>query len=682
MSIKDYEGGIITKNPTTPTGPYQNGAASGVWTMDQAAEYTKQGVWPIAGNVPSYVDDVFSTYLYEGTGSTQTITNGIDLAGEGGWVWTKQRSLAGDHWTFNTESGVPYATVRPNLTNSQFSGDTTLLTSFNSDGFTLGADTSNRQLNTSGTTMVSWTFRKQAGFFDVVTYTGNGTAGRTVSHNLGSVPGCIIVKRTDSANGWAVYHRAMDATAPEDWMMRLNATDARFDLTPSRWNDTAPTSTDFTLSDNDEVNGSGGTYVAYLFAHDDQRFGDNGDESIIKCGTYGPGTETLDGPEVTLGWEPQWVLVKAYDNTGNWSLFDNMRGVVTNGDDKYLRPNGSNAELTAESIIFTPTGFKITSIFSEVNQSGINYIYIAIRRPMKTPTAATEVFTPALASSSGDYTAVAGFPVDMNIYSQRSSANNHFTYDRLRGGPYLATDSTSGEAGDFADWDSNTSFIVGGVSGDYSDYINWMFKRATGFFDVVAYTGDGAASQTLNHNLGVTPDIITVKKRSSSGSQWPILVRPTADSMYLNTNNAGFGAYYYIDNPTSTTFDVQTDGSAPQSNQSGETYIAYLFATLAGISKVGSYTGTAANLDVDCGFTSGARFILIKRTDSTGDWYVYDSVRGIVSGNDPYLLINTTDAEVTGTDYIDPLSSGFTVTSSAPAGLNASGGTYIFLAIA
>jgi hypothetical protein len=215
-----------------------------------------------------------------------------------------------------------------------------------------------------------------------------------------------------------------------------------------------------------------------------------------------------------------------------------------------------------------------------------------------------------------------------------------------------------------------------------TDYVAWMFKRATGFFDVVAYTGDGAASQTLNHNLGVTPDIITVKKRSSSGSQWPILVRPTADSMYLNTNNAGFGAYYYIDNPTSTTFDVQTDGSAPQSNQSGETYIAYLFATLAGISKVGSYTGTAANLDVDCGFTSGARFILIKRTDSTGDWYVYDSVRGIVSGNDPYLLINTTDAEVTGTDYIDPLSSGFTVTSSAPAGLNASGGTYIFLAIA
>jgi hypothetical protein len=110
--------------------------------------------------------------------------------------------------------------------------------------------------------------------------------------------------------------------------------------------------------------------------------------------------------------------------------------------------------------------------------------------------------------------------------------------------------------------------------------------------------------------------------------------------------------------------------------------IAYLFATLPGISKVGSYTGTGNAINVDCGFSAGARFILIKRTDSTGDWYVYDSARGIASGNDPYLLLNSSAAEVTNTDYIDPLSSGFTVTSSAPVGMNASGGTYLFLAIA
>jgi hypothetical protein len=111
-------------------------------------------------------------------------------------------------------------------------------------------------------------------------------------------------------------------------------------------------------------------------------------------------------------------------------------------------------------------------------------------------------------------------------------------------------------------------------------------------------------------------------------------------------------------------------------------YVAYLFATCAGVSKVGSYTGTATTLQIDCGFTSGARFVLIKRTDSTGDWYVWDTARGIVSGNDPYLLLNSTAAEVTNTDYIDTYSAGFEISSTAPAAINASGGTYIFLAIA
>jgi len=126
---------------------------------------------------------------------------------------------------------------------------------------------------------------------------------------------------------------------------------------------------------------------------------------------------------------------------------------------------------------------------------------------------------------------------------------------------------------------------------------------------------------------------------------------------------------------------VSSSGSVYQ-YQSGNTFIAYLFASVDGISKVGSYTGTGNDLNVDCGFSAGARFILIKRTDSSGDWYVWDSLRGIVAGNDPYLLLNTTAAQVTNTDYIDPLASGFTVTSSAPAALNASGGTYIFYAIA
>jgi len=127
---------------------------------------------------------------------------------------------------------------------------------------------------------------------------------------------------------------------------------------------------------------------------------------------------------------------------------------------------------------------------------------------------------------------------------------------------------------------------------------------------------------------------------------------------------------------------VFTVGSDNATNASSSTYIAYLFASCPGVSKVGSYTGTGTTLSVNCGFTAGARFVLIKRTDSTGDWYVWDTARGIVSGNDPYLLLNSTAAEVTSTDYIDPLSSGFQISSSAPAAINANGGSFIFLAIA
>jgi len=132
--------------------------------------------------------------------------------------------------------------------------------------------------------------------------------------------------------------------------------------------------------------------------------------------------------------------------------------------------------------------------------------------------------------------------------------------------------------------------------------------------------------------------------------------------------------------PTSTVFSIGTAGG---SNANTYLYVAYLFATCAGVSKVGSYSGnTGVTVTVPCGFTGGVRFVLIKRTDSTGDWYVWDSARGIVAGNDPYLLLNSTAAEVTGTDYVDTYSAGFEVTTTAPAALNATGGTYIFLAIA
>jgi hypothetical protein len=111
-------------------------------------------------------------------------------------------------------------------------------------------------------------------------------------------------------------------------------------------------------------------------------------------------------------------------------------------------------------------------------------------------------------------------------------------------------------------------------------------------------------------------------------------------------------------------------------------YTTYLFASCPGVSKFGKYTGSGTTQLIDCGFAAGARFVLIKREDDAGDWYLWDSARGIIAGNDPYKLLNRWALEVANTDYIDPYAPGFAISSTAPAAINASGGSFMFFAVA
>jgi hypothetical protein len=197
----------------------------------------------------------------------------------------------------------------------------------------------------------------------------------------------------------------------------------------------------------------------------------------------------------------------------------------------------------------------------------------------------------------------------------------------------------------------------------------------------VCYTGTGA-DRTITHNLGVAPEMIIFKRRDSTG--WWMVYHTALGAgnvIYLHRNFAS-GTWGGMDSTSPTSTQITLDSADIDVNASGGTYVAYLFASVTGVSKVGSYTGTGTTQTINCGFTAGARFVMIKRTDSTGDWYVWDTARGIVSGNDPYLLLNDTAAEVTSTDYIDPANSGFEISSTAPAAINANGGTFIFLAIA
>ncbi len=637
----------------------------------------------------NYIEDVFSTYLYTGTGSAQTITNGIDLSGKGGLVWMKGRSGATDHALYDTARGATFD-LASNTTAAQTT-QATGLTTFGSTGFSIGALA---KINTNAATYASWTFRKQAKFFDIQTWTSaNSATARTITHNLGSTPGCVIIKclgtHSSSLNEWYTVHR-YDITAQG----YLNRTFAFAPGVPvvTAWTDTTVTfASDFNTGTNN--------YVVYLFAHDAGGFGASGSDNVISCGSF-----TTDGSgnaTVTLGYEPQWVLVKRSSGTSSWIIVDTMRGFpVGNSNDASLYPNLADAENGTDSVGFpNATGFNFT-----LGSASSTYIYIAIRRgPMKTPTTGTSVFSPVARTGTGATANVttSGFAGDLVISKDRGSSGFGWGWsDKLRGAPkILSSDSTNSEASYAPYTDGVTGFLNTGYTlgadgsflfnGSGYNYGQYYLRRAPGFFDVVCYTGTGSAT-TFSHNLGVAPELMIFKGRNFisnwrvySSAIWGTGVGgiPGFDLMSLNANSAANVNNNRLNNtqPTASVFSVGTDADT---NGSGNTYVAYLLASVSGVSKAGSYTGTGTTKQIDCGFTGGARFVLIKRTDSTGDWYVWDTARGIVAGNDPYLLLNSTAAEVTSTDYVDTYSAGFELSSTAPAAINANGGTFIFLAIA
>lgn len=614
------------------------------------------------GGAALTVEDVFSTYLYTGTGAALDIVNGIDLSTEGGMVWFKSRSHALNNALFDTERGLNYRLTSDNTTSGALASRMTK--SFNTNGFTLDLDDSNGDINTSGREMTSWTFRNAPNFFQAISYTGNGVAGREIAHDLGCDVGCMIVKSTSDTTNWTTYHKSLGGV----YNLNLNLTSAQ-DTGVWAWNDTDATSTEFTLGTGGSVNTIGREYIAYLFAHDPS------DEGMIQCGGFTTdGSGNYDGSD-DLGWEPQWMLIKDITLGGNWMLVDSMRGCVVGGIDSILYPNLSSDEgNTVDILDFMPRGFTTLAGVLPVNRT---YIYIAIRRPMKTPDSSSEVFAIDQGDASGAPEFDAGFPVDMALF-RHVGAQGFRLASRLTQGQKLETDNTGAES-------ANTGFVF-----DYQEgwqdatrdttYYSWMFKRATGFHDIVTYTGTGVA-HAESHNLGVVPEMIWVKRRSVAGA-WEVYHSGYGATKYLQLNETdALVSSSSIWNNTEPTSNQFTIGTASPVNASSSDFMALLFATLAGISKVGSYTGNGTSQTIDCSFSAGTKFLIIKRTDSTGDWFMFDSTRGIVAGNDPHLSLNTTAAEVTTDDSIDPDSSGFIVNQVAATNINVSSAEYIFYAV-
>lgn len=616
-----------------------------------------------------YSSDVFSAYTYTGNGSTQTITNGIDLAGKGGLVWIKNRDVSGNHALYDTLRGVS-ASLSTNATSPSYYSANTELTAFTSSGFDVVNAAYNQGVNYNDK-YASWTFCKAPKFFDCGTYTGTGVT-QTINHSLGITPGMIIVKATSAGGyGWAVFHRSLSA----NYTLNLSTTAA--EANTGYFGSVGASSFDVATGAA-LTNDNGVSYVWYAFAHDTTADG------IIQCGSF-----TTDGSgnaTVTLGFEPQYMMVKPTSTTGNWEVIDTMRGWSVGTTDARVYPNLSDAENSG-----TQRGYPTATGFTTESNFGVSttYAYMVIRRPNKPPTVGTQVYNAIARTGTGAAATVTGvgFAPDWIPTQCRSTGYIHNMYDRLRGASIgldaAATTAETTVAGGGVNvfGMDGCSFGTGQPNVSGETYINHFFRRAPGVFDQVCYTGTGVA-KTEAHNLGVVPELMIVKRRSGARN-WCVYNKTISATSFLVLN---LDQQSYSDagnwNDTEPTASVFTLGADFNANGNGSTYVAYLFATKAGISKVGSYTGNGSNQTINCGFTTGARFFLVKATSTTGSWWVYDSTRGIVSGNDPALALNSTAAEVTSADAVDPDASGIIVNEEATCSINANGISYIFLALA
>ena len=302
----------------------------------------------------------FQTKLYTGTGSSLALTNDGNSDLQPDWVWIKERNGATNQMLTDSVRGAT-KTLHSQNTDTE-STDAQALKSFNSDGFTVGTD---GDVNTSSDTYVAWNWKKTADAgFDIVSYTGNGSA-RTISHSLSAVPGWIIVKNRDEGESWPIYHHK-NTSAPATDYLALNDTHATTDSN-TRWNDTAPTSSVFTVGTSDVVNKNTIKYIAYLFAEK---------QGYSKFGSYAA-NESVDGTFVYTGFKPAFVILKQSNLARDWHMFDNKRSTF-NAVGRYLRPNVSGAEDSGEDYLdLLSNGFKLKNTGNRFNDADGTYIYMA-----------------------------------------------------------------------------------------------------------------------------------------------------------------------------------------------------------------------------------------------------------------------------------------------------------------
>ncbi len=636
----------------------------------------------------------FNTVLYTGNGGTQSVT-GVGFAPD--FTWIKGRNITVDHAAFDTVRGATKY-ISPSTSGAEGTYST-VLNAFGSDGFTVG---SNSGVNASSSTYVAWNFKAGGAAvantdgtinsqvsanntlgFSIVSYTGNGSSGN-VGHGLNAIPELIIAKNLDGTNSWVVRVNSLG-----NGYLTLNATSSY--STTSLWGNPTNSVFNFTHPANGQTLNN--RYIAYCFTSK---------PGFSKVGSY-TGTGAA-GNNVVTGFEPAFLMVKRTDSGDNWLVFDNKRN-TTNPTNLALIPNSSAAESVGNlgnGFSFYANGFQVVSTDTGVNANGGNYIYLAFAADgsTATPSLANSFATELYTGNGGTKSITTGFKPDFTWIKQRNITQNHRLFDSVRGATNILSSSNNNAQGTnsqtLTSFNSN-GFSLGNnvaVNTNSGTYVSWNWKagvtpsintdgtitslvsanQAAGF-SVVDWTTTAAGSWNVGHGLDTTPEMI-ISKMTSFSNGWEVYHKDVGTGKYLQlstTAAAGTdsGAFSSVTDTTWTSYTTNTTGN----------YIAYCFTSISGYSKVGTYTGNGSTSGptITTGFEPS--FVMIKRTDNTGNWWIVDNKRSPSNPRNNRLLANTTNSEVVYT----PGNSNFLANGFQLAGTynstNASGGTYIYIAI-
>jgi len=677
----------------------------------------------------------FNTTLYTGTGATQAITG---LSFQPDMVWVKNYSASGYNHCVQDSVRGPSSNLYILYPDGNWAQSTNTTSdyfqSLNSDGFSVGGNayfgaSSNSYVGysfkgggtpsatnsagagnapTSGSVMIdgSASTATLAGTNPITKISANTTLGysmvelsktntnsETFAHGLGIVPEMIILKRTVSADDWYVYHKDLGNST----RISLNSDAAKVTGT-GVWDSTTPTSSVFSLQ-----NQAGGAHIAYCFASQ---------AGLSKVGSFtGNGTSSKI---IETGFRVGWVLIKNTDTAYRWYLLDDKRG----GSSRLFANNNDPANTNQKTVKFLENGFEITTSDAEVNKSGETMIYLAFASDgsTTTPSLASSFSATENTSPSTNQAIAAGFTPDMAWIKGSTIGSGNPTawgqYDTIRGdGMTLQSDNNGAEgnynthpSGDLAMKFTSTGYntpplVNNNVNNASDDYINYFWKagglasinttgtitsivsaNAAAGISVVKYIGNNTSGATIAHGLSSAPEMMIVKRLDSSGD-WDVYHSALGATKYtiLDTDQASLTASNIWNDtaPTSTVFSVGNHASV---NASGGSYIAYLFTSITGFSKVGSYTGANPSaVSVNLGFNPD--MVIIRNSSNTGDWIVYDKQRSPTGNFDDYVLLNTTGAQgTTGGNWVTPTATGFDTNGSGGSWTNANGDTYLYLA--